>query len=100
MRTIRKNQEVRKKFIRFRKRQVNQKHYKNISLRRCWKLKYFTMIITTYVGCGLPWIMGHIVEGFDAPLPAHAHFIVLLVYSWNFFFPAVVCVSIWHRQRK
>ena len=96
---IRKNYWVRKRLMHIRKRQVNRHHYKDISFKRTWKLKYLTFIFNSNIMCGLPWIIQKLYEGCShLQSSPYAQFAILLAFACKFYFPPLVCVRVWQKR--
>ena len=64
--------------------------------RRCyWKLKYFTIIIISYLMCATPWLLCELKEGFeDDTGKGHDMYqrVLLVVYRLNFYPPSVIWI--------
>lgn len=98
---IRKKHWVRKRLLYFRKRQVKRHHYKNISFKRIWKLKYLTFIFNSNFVCALPWILQKLYEGCSQKESSqYAQLVILVAYACKFYFPPLVCVRLWQKRKE
>ena len=73
--------------------------------KKYWRPKLFSIIIFSYIGCSIPWLVNELQEGLQRePDDAFIHSLTLIVYSLNFYFPSAVCVYLryqeWKSQRK
>ena len=73
--------------------------------KKYWKLKYFGMIIYSYVVFSLPWLVNELREGLREGLygkehedTSLSHSITLIVYSFNFYTPSIICIYLRYQQ--
>ena len=66
-----------------------------------WNIKYYNIILSSYIMCTLPWIMNEFRESLR-PNSHNSliHWMSLIVYSVNFYFPSAVCIHLMYRQRR
>ena len=82
-----------------------KKHFLKVSFRRnkvvktYWNLKYFAIIICSYVSCSIPWVVNEFREGLEiTPSSPMFHSISLVIYSLNFYFPSAICMYLRYKQ--
>ena len=73
--------------------------------KRFWKLKYFVIILSSYVICVVPWITKEISLGTTYfAQDKHDKFLddsfVLMVYTINFYFPSCIVMYLWYVHTK
>ena len=73
--------------------------------KRNWKLKYFVIILCSYVFCAAPWITKQISIGATYFVQdKHDRFLddsfVLMVYTINFYFPSCIVMYLWYVHTK
>ena len=80
---------------------LRQNSHTNKVLKRSWKIKLLAIIIFSYIGCSIPWVVNELWEGFqtDENNP-FAHAVALLIYSLNFYFPSGICLYLKYIQRR
>ena len=72
-----------------------------VAKKKCWKLKFVTLLISSYFCCALPWVLNELREGIGGS-EMHTdtvHYAVLIIYSLNFYFPSGICMYIRFIQR-
>lgn len=98
---LQKHHDVRERFLSFRRKQVNLAHHRDNSVKRYWKLYHPTIILISYILCGLPWVLKELYEGVTTKKAVKDfNFAVLFIYSINFYWPSAVCIHLWLAKRK
>lgn len=70
--------------------------------RRYWKLRFFVIIIASYIACSVLWVINEMCEGLGNVdlLPHGFHSLSLVIYSMNFYFFPVICIYAWYKRYK
>ena len=56
------------------------------NVNRCWQFKYFPIILISYAGCSILWIINELREGLQTDGEySDLHSVVLIIYSMNFY---------------
>ena len=62
-------------------------------IKRIWMLRFFAIIIFSYAGCSILWVINELREGFQKnTVNSFIHSTSLIIYSLNFYFPSAICV--------
>ena len=70
-------------------------------IERVWEIKYFFLIMFSYVACTIPWVLNELREGIvEYTVDESVHFVLLIIYSLNFSFPSLVCIFVKYKQWK
>ena len=85
-------------------------HIRNKVVKSNWSLKYFAVIVFSYVVCASPWIVYQMNDGtFVRPMDIvpcgesnylFGGLVVLMMYLVSFFFPSAVIIYFWFQQRR
>ena len=79
-------------------------NFRTKAVKRYWKLKYFAIILISYVIFASPWICKQIHDGtFDSNVPHQKFFgdaIVLMIYQLTFYVPSAIIVYLWYKKIK
>ena len=101
LKLIKKKRWIREQLIYLRKKQVDQKHRKNISLKEYGELKYIPAIFISYIATALPWVFQHLYEGFTHQrCPRNIQFVVMIILSFTFYALTCVLLHAWKSGRK
>lgn len=89
--------------LRYKKHYLRCTFVKPKGMRKCWKLKFVTIIIFSFICCSVPWLINELKEGFEAHAEGEhgheegmhmMHSVVLVIYSLNFYFPSAICMYV------
>ena len=79
-------------------------NFRSKIVKRYWKLKYFAVILISYVIFASPWICKQIHGGTFVLHALHQKFFadsfVLMIYLLNFYVPSAIIVYLWYKKIK
>lgn len=98
---IKKSQRRVKALEAYEKAYLNLYHHKSRVVKRYWKLRYYAIILISYVVCVTPWVIEEVYEGVKIGSDhVMVESIPLIIYAVNFYIPSGIIIYLWKKKYK